>query len=87
MYFTGNNFQQKKPVEIVRQSMPFGSLHGNCGLFFIGYAASPENFEYMLSRMVGAGDDAHSDDIMRLTECVSGTYWYFPGVAQLKKLM
>ena len=83
---TGNSFQAKKPFQIVRQSMPYGNLHDKAGLFFIGYAASPENHEYMLDRMVGAGGDGHSDDVMRVTECVAGTYWYFPGVNELKKL-
>ncbi|KAK7469770.1 hypothetical protein BaRGS_00036197 [Batillaria attramentaria] len=82
----GNGFQQPKPFQIVRQSMPFGTLSGDAGLFFIGYAASPRNHEFMLDRMVGAGGDGHSDDIMRLSKNVKGTYWYFPGVAELKKL-
>ena len=50
--FTGADFQAKKPFEIVRQSMPYGTVggHGSSGLFFIGFAASPEKFEYMLDR-------------------------------------
>ncbi|XP_070210175.1 dye-decolorizing peroxidase YfeX-like isoform X2 [Littorina saxatilis] len=82
----GNGFNQPKPFQIVRQSMPFGTLGGDAGLFFIGYAASPRNHEFMLDRMVGAGGDGHSDDIMRLTKNVKGTYWYFPGMAELKQL-
>lgn len=82
---TGTALDQEAPFEIVRQSMPYGSLSKEAGLFFIAYAASPENFEYMLDRMVGARDDGHSDDIMRLSKNVKGTYWYFPGVAELKK--
>jgi len=83
---SGNQWQSPKPVEIVRQSMPFGSLSGEKGLFFIGYAADPYNFEYMLNRMVGAGGDGHSDDIMRLSKNTKGTYWYFPGQTDLAKL-
>lgn len=86
MYLVGTAFGQKKMFEIVRQSMPYGTLSGQSGLFFIGYAASPLNFEYMLDRMVGAGGDGVCDDILRLTESIKGTYWYFPGVAELKKL-
>lgn len=82
----GHNFNHPKKFEIVRQSMPYGSHSGDAGLFFIGYAASPENFEFMLDRMVGAGGDGHCDDIMRLTRSTKGTYWYFPGVKELKKL-
>jgi len=82
----GNDFQQAKRFEMVRQSQPWGSVTGDAGLFFIGYAASPANFDFMLDRMVGAGGDGHSDDIMRMTKCVQGSYWYFPGVAELTKL-
>lgn len=74
------------PFEIVRQSMPYGNLHDKAGLFFIAYAASPENFNYMLDRMVGRDKDGLSDDVMRFTECVASTYWYFPGAAELRKL-
>ena len=76
----------KKPFEMVRQSQPFGSVSGDSGLFFIGYAASPENFEFMLDRMVGAGGDGHSDLIMSLSKNVKGTYWYFPMESELKTM-
>lgn len=82
----GNNFQQTKAHEIVRQSMPFGTVTGEAGLFFIGYASDPNSFEFMLDRMVGAAADGHSDDIMRLSRNVKGTYWYFPGEKELAKL-
>ncbi|XP_002732972.1 dye-decolorizing peroxidase YfeX-like [Saccoglossus kowalevskii] len=82
----GNAFQQPKKFEIVRQSQPWGSVSGDSGLFFIAYAASPENFNYMLDRMVGADKDGFSDDIMRLTKCVKGTYWYVPSEQEMAKL-
>jgi Dyp-type peroxidase family len=82
---SGTEFNAKKPVEMVRQSMPYGTVGGESGLFFIGFAESPANFEYMLDRMVGATADGLSDDIMRLARCVSGNYWYFPSVEELKK--
>lgn len=66
--------------------MPFGTVHGDAGLFFIAYAESPANFEYMLDRMVGAGGDTLCDDIMRITTNVKGTYWYFPGKEELYTL-
>lgn len=84
--FAANAFQSQKACQIVRQSMVFGTHAGEAGLFFIGYAASPRNFEFMLDRMVGAGEDSHCDDIMRIARNVKGTYWYFPGTAELKKL-
>ena len=82
----GNSFAGPKPVEMVRQSMPYGSVSGQHGLFFIGYANNPYNFELMLDRMVGAGGDGQCDDIMKLSRCVKGSYWYFPGQADLTKL-
>ena len=85
-YIAGNAFANPKKFEIVRQSQPYGSLSGDAGLFFIAYAASPENFEYMLDRMTGKDKDGHCDDVMKLTKCVAGTYFYFPGVAELSKL-
>lgn len=66
--------------------MPYGTVSGESGLFFIAFAKSPENFEFMLERMVGAGGDNVSDDVMRITTAVSGTYWYFPSMEELKKL-
>ena len=78
---------QKKPFEMVRHSQPYGTVCGESGLFFIGYAASPANIEFMLDRMVGCNKDGLCDDIMRLTECVSGNYWYFPSQEQLKNFL
>ena len=48
----GAGFASPKPLEIVRQSMPFGTVGGESGLFFIGFAAKPDNFEVTL---VGGG--------------------------------
>jgi len=75
-----------KPVQIVRQSMPYGTVGGESGLFFIAFAESPKNFDYMLDRMVGATDDKLSDEVMRFGKCVAGSYWYFPSSEELKAL-
>lgn len=65
--------------------MPFGTLSGDAGLFFIGFSASTNSFDYMLSRMTGKTEDT-SDDIMRLSRCISGNYWYFPSTQELERL-
>ena len=78
---------QKKPFEMVRHSQPYGTVCGESGLFFIGYAASSANIEFMLDRMVGCDKDGLCDDVMRVTRCVSGTYWYFPSQEQLKTFL
>ena len=83
----GNAFEQKKAFKIVRQSQPYGTLSDKAGLFFIAYAETPENFNYMLDRMVGKGkEDKHCDDMMKVTTCIKSNYWYFPSPDQLKKL-
>ena len=66
--------------------MPFGTLKTGAGLFFIGYSASPDNLNFQLDNMVGAAGDPFADDIMRMTENIKGTYWYFPGVQEMAKL-
>ena len=35
--------------------------------------------------MVGADADGLCDDVMRLSKCVSGSYWYFPSQENLKQ--
>jgi len=63
-------------LDDVRQSMPYGSLAADAGLFFIAYANSPANFNFMLDRMVGKSGDGLHDDILRFSKCVSGNFWY-----------
>lgn len=83
---TGADFNAAKKFEIVRQSQPYGTVGGESGLFFIGFAESPKNFEFMLDRMTGKDSDGHCDDVMRLSKCTQGTYWYFPSKDELKRL-
>jgi len=83
---SGPAFNAPKPVQIVRQSMPYGTVGAEAGLFFIGFAESPKNFDYMLDRMVGATTDKLSDEVMRFGKCVEGSYWYFPSAEELKTL-
>lgn len=80
----GNAFQNPKAFEIVRQSLPYGSVTGEAGLFVIAYAASPDNFNFMLNRMVGKTRE-ENDDIMLMSRNVKGAFWYFPGVDELKR--
>lgn len=64
--------------------MPFGTVKEEAGLFFIAYAASPENFNFLLDNMTGKGKDGdHKDEIMLMSKNVKGNFWYFPGVKEL----
>lgn len=84
-YFSTAAFPHKR-FEVVRQSMPYGNLHSECGLFFISYANATIKHNFMLDNMVGAGESPHNDDIMLLSKAVSGNLWYFPGAEELKLL-
>ncbi|VDP81322.1 unnamed protein product [Echinostoma caproni] len=72
--------------QIVRHSQPYGTVSGDSGLFFIAYAASPAALDWMLDRMTGHGEDKQCDDVMRLTRCVSGNYWYFPSFEEFQRI-
>lgn len=65
--------------------MPYGRLGDKAGLFFIGFADSTNNFDFFLNRMVGSSDNKN-DDVMRLSSCISGNYWFFPSVEELLRL-
>ena len=77
--FTGAHLFLSPPLSL--------SLPSSLPPSFLSYAASPANFEYMLDRMVGCDADGLCDDIMRLSSCVSGNYWYFPCQTELKKFL
>ena len=56
------------------------------GLFFIAFAANVNNFDIMLDHMVGKTLDGISDCLMKISQCIQSTYWYFPSVEELKQL-
>lgn len=74
--------------KIVRQSQPYGTLAGDSGLLFIGYSSSTDSLNWMLDRMTGEkGTDGKCDDVMRMTRCVTGNYWYFPSQSEFDNLV
>lgn len=81
------DFDAPAKYQIVRHSQPWGTVSGHSGLFFIAYSATPVALDWMLDRMTGKGDDKHADDVMRLTQCVTGNYWYFPSQPEFEKLV
>jgi len=72
-------------IPIVRQSMPYGNFNKN-GLLFIAYSSDVSKFNKMLDRMTGKSTDGLSDSIMKYSKCVTGNYWYFPSLTELKNL-
>jgi len=73
--------------EIVRHSQNYGTLATDAGQFFLAFAKDPCAFEFMLDRMVGAGCDDGCCDIMKISKCVKGAYWYFPASHELCNLV
>jgi len=69
--------------ECVRASQNFGTLACDAGMLFLGFAADPAAFEFMLDQMVGAGCDGCSDDVMKISKNVKGSYFYFPSRREL----
>jgi len=86
---TGSTEMGAPPTyEIVRQSQNFGSMATDAGQFFLAFARDPVAFEFMLDRMVGSHEDDNAcDDVMKMSTCVKGAYWYFPAIHELCALV
>ncbi|KRZ80166.1 Sodium-dependent phosphate transport protein 2A, partial [Trichinella papuae] len=83
---SGPEYKSKKPFQIYRQSMPYGTISDEAGLFFIAFANSTINFDYMLDRLVGNKGDGLFDHLMLFSRCVSSNYWYFPMTKKLRRI-
>ncbi|MGL5358558.1 MAG: Dyp-type peroxidase [Shewanella sp.] len=68
-----------KSMEILRQSMPFGSIKQQ-GLMFIANCRTPEHFEKMLHSMVYGDGEGHHDHLMHFTSALSGSSFFAPAL-------
>lgn len=75
-----------KTLEIVRRSLPFGTVTGEHGLMFIAYAARLWNIEAQLLSMFGETDGKTDLLLKNVTTAVSGAYYFAPSVERLKAL-
>lgn len=73
-------------LKIVRRSLPYGSASGEKGLAFIAYAARLHNIEAQLQHMFGEADGLTDLLLERLSQAVSGGYYYAPSQARLRDL-
>lgn len=83
-FTTGFNFHllvQERNQQIVRQSLPY-TEEGRTGLFFLAYANNIQVFEEMFEAMTKETGDM----LFLMSTNTSGTYWYFPGLMELKNL-
>nr|VZH99687.1 unnamed protein product [Spirometra erinaceieuropaei] len=71
---------------IVRHSMPYGSVTGEAGLFFIGYSSTPKTLDWMLDRMAGLTPDGTADSLFNFTKPLTGTYFYVPSQVELQEI-
>ncbi|CAL8093811.1 unnamed protein product [Calicophoron daubneyi] len=78
--------RSKSTPAIYRQSQPWGNVSEKAGLFFIAYAADPKTFDAVLDSMSGNSNAHIADNVMRFTQSVSGAYWFFPSLEDLRQL-
>lgn len=70
---------QGESMEILRQSMPYGSLKEQ-GLMFISLCHTPEYFEKMLHSMVHGDGAGNHDHLMNFTQALTGASFFVPSV-------
>lgn len=74
-------------LKIVRRSLPYGTVSGEHGLAFMAYCARLHNIEAQLQHMFGDSADGLTDLLLtRLTNALSGGYYYAPSVEVLRDL-
>lgn len=76
--------EQGHPVEILRQSMPYGDMSEQ-GLFFVSCAKSPKPFTAMLSKMMLGNGMADHDGLLDYTRAVTGAAFFAPSVTFIKQ--
>ena len=70
---------QGNPLEILRQSMPYGSIREQ-GLIFISVCRTPEHFEQMLRSMVHGDGHGNHDHLMLFTKALTGSSFFVPSL-------
>lgn len=75
-----------KTLEIVRRSLPYGTVTGEHGLMFIAYSARLWNIEAQLLSMFGETDGKIDLLLKHVSTAVSGAYYYAPSVERLQAL-
>ncbi len=73
-------------MKIYRRSAPFGTV-GEHGLYFLAFACDLRRFQVQLERMYGVHGDGVHDRLVEFSKAVTGSYWYAPGVKELKEAL
>jgi putative iron-dependent peroxidase len=74
------------PLEIVRQSMPYGDMKVQ-GLFFVAYCQSPTPFENMLKSMISGDGHGNFDHLLKYTQAETGAAFFAPSLNVLTDLV
>nr|WP_246283126.1 Dyp-type peroxidase [Marinifaba aquimaris] len=78
--------EQGKSIEILRQSMPYGTMRHQ-GLFFISCANTPTAFNKMLERMVCVDEQGHYDQLLDYTQAETGAAFFAPSIDFLRQYL
>ncbi|WP_410499753.1 Dyp-type peroxidase [Chitinibacter sp. S2-10] len=73
-------------LQILRQSLPYGSPSGDKGLYFTSYCKTPDIFEQMLARMVSPTADGRVDHLLNFSRAVTGAAFFVPSIEALQRL-
>ncbi len=77
--------EEGKGLKIVRHSLPYGSVSGDHGLFFLTYCNTLHNIKMMLESMYGV-TDGKTDQMLRFTQAVTSAYFFAPSAEMLQAI-
>lgn len=72
------------PIEILRQSMPYGDMKVQ-GLYFVSCAKSPKPFRLMLESMIYGDENGEYDKLLDYTSAETGAAFFAPSVTFIKQ--
>lgn len=75
--------EEGKTLEIVRRSLPFGTISGEHGLLFCAYCYCLYNIETQLLSMFGETDGKKDLLLEHLSTPISGAYYFAPSIERL----
>ncbi|QZA77626.1 Dyp-type peroxidase [Deefgea tanakiae] len=78
--------ENEQELEILRQSLPYGTPGGDQGLYFTSYCKTPVNFEKMLAKMISPTSDGRVDHLLNFSRAVSGAAFFVPSREALARL-
>jgi len=73
-------------IDILRHNMPFGTVTGESGTYFIGYARSPRVLLLMIDHMFVGSPPGNYDRLLDFTHAVTGALFFAPPVDVLDGL-